>query len=411
MSSVVPGDLIVNKLILVNSNGQLDLTNTFISASIYESIFTPGIVCDIVVLDSIDQLGRLKLSGGETIFFNIQTPGGDISSYTFSLNKLSNLISKGSQKSKQYTLECVSEEALMDKVNFVQKSYSALCSEMIVDIHNNYLNSKKPIDVEDTKSAQIIIIPNKNPYDAIRLIKNRSVSVTNKSSSYVYFETMKDNKQTFIFKTIEQLFQANTVKQFQQSDAINHSYKEKNDNNILAYKITNQFSAIDKIGYGAPTKLTTFNFTTQQFDTDIINVSDTLFSDGGGNTTSISVDLSNRFYNTKIPPQSYQPVDISQRPTTFIPGVAPSLSSYIGSIIQNAIKIKVYGDTSLFAGCMVNCVFPNKNGLTGPATVDPLLSGKFLITRLHHKIGKITDSPRYTVVAEIIKGKYNIGVG
>jgi hypothetical protein len=59
---------------------------------------------------------------------------------------------------------------------------------------------------------------------------------------------------------------------------------------------------------------------------------------------------------------------------------------------------------------MVNCEIPNKTGTTGPRSNDPLLSGKFLVSRIHHRIGMFQEQPRYTCIIELIKAGYNQGV-
>ena len=61
------GDVTVTNLTVSSTRGTLDLSKSFVSMSIYESIFTPGIIADIVVLDTDDTLGNLKLSGDEIV--------------------------------------------------------------------------------------------------------------------------------------------------------------------------------------------------------------------------------------------------------------------------------------------------------------------------------------------------------
>ena len=80
-------------------------------------------------------------------------------------------------------------------------------------------------------------------------------------------------------------------------------------------------------------------------------------------------------------------------------------------MVQNAIKIKVTGDTKLTAGILIDCAIPNKIGTTGLSMPDPLMSGTFMITRIHHRIGLFQERPRYTCIMELIKGNYNKAVG
>lgn len=400
------GDVEIVGLAIVSERATIDLKSSFVSASIYESVFTPGIVCDIQVLDMNDLLGQARLVGDELVQFEIYVMGSQSASYTFALHELSELESVGAQKGKTYTLKCVSEEAMYAKTNLIQKSYNQLCSEMIEDIHTNYLRSTKPIVIEPTRAPQKIVIPSQNPYNAINLIRKRSVSADQRSSFYVYFENRQNEQQTFNFVTLEKLFNDPTVKDFQMSDAINTSIRVRGDDNIIAFRIPNQFSSTDRIAYGGPRRITTFNFTTWEFESTIIDTNDSAFSAVGGRGTMNSQSFRNRYFTSDSPPQSMIPVDNSVRPETFIPEATPDTQALIGLLMQNSLRIKVIGDTVLTAGSTINIELPNRRSFTSSVVDDPLITGKVLITRIHHRIGVTTDRPRYTCSIEGIKGRY-----
>jgi hypothetical protein len=399
------GDIDVNELAIISERGTTQLRGSFVSASIYESIFTPGIVCDIKVLDMNDQLGQLRLVGDEIVYFDISVMGSERAPYNFALYELSELENVGAQKGKMYTLKCVSEEVMHAKTNIVQKSYNQLCSEMIQDILRNYLKSTKPLEFEPTRAPQRIIVPSRNPYEAVNLIKRRSVSAEGNSSLYMFFENRRNEQQTFNFITVESLFAEDPVKNFQMSDAVNVTIRRRGDDNIIAFRIPNQFNSADRITYGGPRRVTTFNFTTGSFETNVIETSDASFTDGGSGTLT-SQSFRNRYLTTDNPQQSVIPVDISQRPETFIPESTPNLQAFIALMVQNSVKIKTIGDTILTAGSTINCELPNRRAFTGSFAEDPLITGKFLITRIHHRIGEAAEKPRYTCSIETIKGRY-----
>lgn len=401
-----PGDVEIVQLTISSERGSINLASAFNGASIYESIFTPGMVCDIQVVDMNDLLGEVRLIGDELVDFEIYVMGSESARYRFALHELTELENVGAQKGKTYTLKCVSEEAMYAKTNYVQKSYNKLCSEMIEDIHTNYLKSTKPLEIEPTSAPQRIVIPNKNPYEAINLIRKRSVSADQQSSFYLYFENRINEEQTFNFVTIENLFTADPVKEFQMSDAVNLTIYARGDDNILAFRIPNQFSSTDRIAYGGPRRVSTFNFTTWDYQARNIDTTDSVFTDVGGAGTMNSRSFQNRYFRSDLPPQSMIPVDISQRPETFIPESTPDTQALIALLMQNSLKIRVIGDTVLTAGVTINCELPNRRSFTNPTSEDPLISGKVLITRIHHKIGTASDRPRYTCVVEGVKGRY-----
>jgi hypothetical protein len=405
-----PGDIIIDTLSVSSSRGTLDLAASFVSSSIYESIFTPGIIGDIVVLDTDDQLGQLKLSGDETVQMSFKAPGGESANYTFALHALDDLKSTGSQKSKMYTLKVVSEEAFHAKTNYIQKSYNSTISDMVKDIHKNYMKSQKPLDVEETKGKQKIIIGHHNPFKAADVVRRRGISSENKSSAFLFFETRSGGNQTFKFTTIEKLFKGDIVKNFQQSDAINSSIMNKTDNNIISYEVPKQFSATDRIETGGKRRVTTFDIRTHTYKTKDITTDSTQYTTGGNGSYDSSTFKSKYFDGAKIPPQAMIPVDTSQRPVTNIPEQTADQQSFLASLMQNAMKIRVYGDANLKAGDMVNAAIPNKLSTTNNSDTDPLLSGKFLVSRIHHEIGGAAERPRYTCIMELLKGNLEKGV-
>lgn len=402
------GDALVSRLILTSQRGSLDLTTSFVSASIYESMFTPGVVCDIDVLDTQDLIGNLRLLGDETVEFSFKSPNMKEANFKFALYELGDQQQMASQRAKTYVVRCVSEEAMFAKTNYVQKSYNDLCSEMVKDVCLNYLQTTKGLQVETTRGVQNILVPNKNPFEAIRMIRARSVSAGDtRSSSYVFFEGRENEQQILRFCTLEQRFETASVKAFRQSGAINiDSLSNEQDNNILSFKIPQQLSSIDRIAFGGPRRITTFNFTTWQFETRDVQTSDTNYHDGGTGS-DISSGFRSRYFNARIPPQSFIPVDVSQRAETHIADASADFQAYISQIIQNSLKIRVPGDTQLTAGVTIDCTLPNRSGTTSEMQEDPLMSGKLLISRIHHRIGMVQERPRYTCIIEALKGRYD----
>jgi hypothetical protein len=409
-----PGDIIVSELTVSSPRGSLTLTKAFVSASVYESIFTPAIVADITVLDTEDQLGQMKIAGDETIKFTYKVPGGSDTNYKFALHTLEDVkvTSGGAQKSKTYMLKCVSEEALHAKTNIVQKSYNMQIDAMVKDIVSNYLNSKTSLETEETKGTQNILIPSLNPYKAIDMIRRRATSSTHKSGAFVFFETHEGSTQKLKFVTIEKLFEGSTVKEFKQSDTVGNSLNSQVDGNIIAYEVPKQLTSTDRIAIGGKRRVATFNARTHKYEYKDTTPDPTSFKSGGKGDYNSGEFKSKYIENAKIPPQNIVPIDGSsgKRPNTGIPEATAEQQAYIATLMQNALKIKVTGDNSLAAGQMVKANIPVKSSSTDNKQNDKLLSGNFLISRIHHQILTQADRPRYTCVMEIIKGNMEEGV-
>ena len=282
------GDVVVKSLVIHSPNGNVDLTTSFTSFSLYESIFTPGFVLDVEVLDTTDFMGKVKLSGMERISLVVSIPGGEFQTMEFYVDKLKDVQSLGAQKSKIYVLNCYSIEAFFMRNEVIKAYTSALCSDIVKDIHKNFVKSSKELIVEDTISPiGPIQIPKLHAFEALNLVKHYSFSSLNKSSIYSYFETRQNGKQQFRYVTIESLFRQNPVKAFKQYDAINVDFKQRQDDNILSYQVPQQFSAINKasirdIGLGiSTTGIGRYDFTVR-------NPGDSQYATGGSAATNLS---------------------------------------------------------------------------------------------------------------------------
>jgi len=410
VDNFIAGDISVSNFTVSSARGTLDLTNSFAAASIFEGIFQPGILAYITVLDTDDAIGNLKIVGDETVKITINMPDDTTTDFQFALFKLEDQeMATGTLNSKTYKLSCVSEEALHAQTNYVQKSYNGLISDAIKDLHTNYLMSNKPLNVEDTKGKQNIVIPHYSPYKAIDFLRRRSVSSQNKTSAYVYYESTDNGKQAFTFSTIEKLFKQKPVKSLYQSDAVNSSIYNKPENNIIALEVPKSLSTVDLIKLGGKRRISEFEYRTHSYTTKDVDTDSTNYTTGGkGNY--VSSDLKQKYLNSKNPPKSVIGSDTSQRGVTHIPDSTADLHSYISALLQNVLKMTVYGDFNLKAGAVVDINVPKKVGTTGPRENDEQLTGNFLITRIHHDIGLLGERPRYTCAVECIKGNLEHGV-
>lgn len=410
-TSYVPGDILVHKFTITSDRGTIDLKTGFVSCSIYESIFTPGMMGDITILDDADKLGEVKLVGDEEVEIQFEVPGGVTTTYKFAMHKLEAVnMAAETLNSKKYIVKVVSKEALNAKTNFVQKSYNTQISGMVESIHKDYLGSEKEIEVEETKGTQKIVFPHYNPYKAIDMIRRRAISNENTSSSFVYFETRSPEEQKFKFYTIEGLFDGEPIRTFKQQDTVGHSIYNEAVDNILSLEIPHQFNVIDRIKVGGKRIVKSFDSRTHEYNEEKREVRDTEQKTGGTGSYISSKERAEYSEKPKINPTSFISKDWSQRPVTHIPEKTIEQQQYISTLMQNAIKMKVHGDFALVPGGMIEAKIPNKKTTTENRDDDPLISGKFLISRIHHQIGEVGQSPRYTCIMECLKGNMEEGV-
>lgn len=399
MSDYNPGDVLVQTFTLTASSGSLDLSNIFLSANIYESIFTPGIVGEFEILDTEDYVGQLHLSGGESIVFTFAPPSENYITYNFSLNSIDEVETLGSMKAKVFKLCCVSTEALAARTNHVQKSYNTQISNMIPDIFSNFLKSGKKINVEETQGIQRHVSPNIKPYALIEELRKNAVSLQNKSSNFMFFE----NAAGFNFVTIESMFKNGSVASFVQSDAVGSSWGPPVETNIISFQIIRQMNAIDQIGLGGAggANVASYDVRTKTYKVDKVQPAD--FVTGGKKILS---DMLKKQFGAKAGIFSFI-TDNTINPNSYASEGNPAKAAYLSQMLQNQVNVEVLGNTTLKAGACVDLTIPRRVATTGMNSTDPLINGQFLMAKVAHIIKRPQSRPRYVTSMECLKGGFD----
>lgn len=399
VDGVNPGDIFINSLTLASPNGTLDMTGMFLSAEMYESIFTPGIMGSFKVLDMNDYIGILRISGGETVQISFNPPGGSTTTYTMLVNSVTDGKTEGSTKFKTYILNCVSKEAFSARANPVTKSYNTQISSIVSDVFTSYLGSSKSLSLETTKGIQKIISPNKKPLTLIKELSAKAVSASNVSSVFVFFE----NKLGYNFVTVQSLFNNSVLKNLVRLDTVGHSIYNLTDNNIFAYHLERQGGALDRIGLGS------LSFNTKTYDArtnTYVQTTNTPSTASFGILNSLSSSFFSSLFGSTPGKNTFINKD-SVNPDTYMSDAAPDKSAYLAALMQTGLNIEVPGDTVFYAGGMVNTSINDSSAITGVGQSDPLLNGQFLIAKVAHIIKPANIRPRYTCSMQLLKAGFD----
>lgn len=399
-----PGDVLVYSLQV----GSFEFAQSFLSFKVWESVFTPGVVASIILVDTEDYIGRQKLSGGESVVLNFQAPGTKTLNYNLIVNKIKKTTSPG-QNSKTYEVLACSKEVINSKDKYVSKVYDKKTySDMVKDVFQQFLKSDQKIDVEDTKGMHKFVVPNLKPFQAIDALRRRSVSNNNKSSTYVFFA----NHDGFHFKTLEQLFKGSSVKSFGQNYATGSDFLRSPATNIIAYEVPKQMSLARSAGAGVfKSKYNTFNFHTLDYKQKEQTKPESGTTKGGGERykeSTASKHNSTPGYIAVMPVSNEKDTGLRQKSN--IPEATPTQRAYADAMASTTLKMTVIGDTNLKAGDVVTANILKKQDSTGPRDNDSMISGKFLISALEHNISTADKRPRYTCILNCAKGGYEQGV-
>lgn len=397
MAGVQPGDVVINSCTVNSPRGSLDLTQSFLSGHVYESIFQKNNICAIDVLDTDDAISQLPILGDETINFSFNAPGTPVLNYTFALDKAELVDITGTQKGKQYILHGVGQETLQAKANYIQKSYNTDISSIIQDIHKTFLQATTTLITEATDGVQKLIIPNMKPFEAIDMLVGRAASSINKSSIFLYFENAIGHN----FKTVEGMAAQGTVKTFVHGDGVGQSIFNKTDNNIIAYEVPQIVSSTQRIALGGLNQqVASYDHRTRSYVSNPIQL-----ALGAMNSAAFKGK-----YGATAGLFSMIPWDSLINPTN-ITQSTPQQMAALSNLTQCYINLKVNGDTTVMAGTTITINLPEAITTTGTQALDPLISGNYLVSGINRDIGPAGQKPRYVDNIEAITPSLAAGQG
>ena len=231
-----PGDFELQKLTITSPHkkGDIDLKAAWSDFNIYENLFRNYLTADIQIVDGVGLMESLPIIGEETIHIQVKTKGivnqrppetnhpgpfegsqneGRLS-LKFRVVKIHN-ITKLNDQMLTYTLNLVSEEAILNLKKKVRKSAldpaqnfePSTISKLVERLYKQFFQRGRPdakkIFIEPTKNNTDLIIPNQTPFKAFNFLAQRAVAKEKHAvgSSFVFYETIRG----FFFISLETL--------------------------------------------------------------------------------------------------------------------------------------------------------------------------------------------------------------
>jgi len=192
------GDFRLSKITIHNHEDNLavDIKGLVVEFNIYESMFANSLTGSLVISDSTNLINKLPVQGTERLTFKLSTPG----SLTIDCTEESGhpmhvyAVSDKQQTSdgvEVYTLHFASREFLRNIRTRVSQAYSGRMNEMVASIlgDEDYLDSKKTLNVQKTRNQDKIVIPNLHPFQAINMLQQRAMADDSNSVGYYFYET------------------------------------------------------------------------------------------------------------------------------------------------------------------------------------------------------------------------------
>lgn len=373
------------------------------SLSIYEDITRPTMCCELNIQDNINLLTTFPLIGEEYLQFSFMTPkqpDAEPIQMKFRVYSLGGVSMGLQNRSQTYTLFGVSEEHIAAISTTIEKSYEGTVAESVQDLLTSYLNTKKDIFVDTTKSTSPIVVPSMNVLRTIDFFRRRAVSPQYPSSSFVFFE----NKNGFHFRTVEALIKdglSSNDKLFYKHtplvSASTESARALELFSIINYAEIAKQDNIDKIQLGTfDCVVSTYDFITKKYDMVDFNweehehkvvKTDQRALAGSKELLNKLGEISGKKGNAKKAMNYFLPKDAS-RPEHFIETSLGLRQAYATLVSQASLVILVPGNTRAAVGDVIKVDFSTvqRDTRSNDNPKQTALSGDYLVSKLRHVI-------------------------
>ena len=434
-----PGNFIVTDIHIIPYHREGDegiyrqiITDQVIEFNIYESLESPFLHGDIGIVDGVNLISKIPLTGFERIEFKLYTPG-EQRGYDFSVLSghpmmITGIRNKAMLKDRiqTYTLEFCSMERVKNDLTKVSRAFTGTTDEAVLDLVRTDLDSKKNLIIEETKTVAKYVAPRVKPLHAIKQISMLSESKSFDNAGYKFYET----GEGFFFKTFESMFceEGGAPKEVRArySPKIVAYRDEKGDRDIInalqsvkSFKVRNQVDTLRLLNYGTFASKTithdsfnktiseeTFDYHTHYEKQNHLEQGENkgvvpFFNFALGKTISDFPDTKTHFVSgTSKVHNNYDYLGYSHNDDKRI-----SQKAALSSIL---LEIQVPGFTGISVGEVVHFTHPSFKELKNSADKDndPYLTGRYLIVAIRHNV-QLKMGKTHTMTVELVKDSYN----
>lgn len=402
----------------------VDLLHRAKQVDIFYSIFSNVIHCEIQIVDSINQLQNSDdpIIGEEYVVLQYRTPtSNDSIRLLFRAYSVTDITNNDANKSRAYTLMCVSPEAIENAARTVYRKLTtdtgddgSRITDVIQNILSTDLGTDKPITIEPSSGIVNKYLLNMYPLEAVDYLRQCAVSTNRESSSFVFFE----RPDGYVFTTLEEIFaQSSQYKNVPSYifDTIKHSdHSLPINNRALAFNEAQYVDNYTKIvNGGISNAVESIDLITGKFDT-------TLYSHLQSQDTFKYAESADRGYrNTKEFVQDFVE-DIPSSKTIVVAATDNSTNlakklarqqAYALELTQSIVQMSVYGNTEVMCGDVINVDVISPNGTPPDVNEEQqveravAISSRYMIAKLRDTI-KISDNPQHIQSFEMIKGHF-----
>lgn len=427
-----PGDFDLDGLLIVGSSGlKMEVGNLVQEVNLFQNLNSPYMEGDILLNDNTGLSSRFPFLGQERLLFGFRTPGH----FSVDFNKYHAVIFNtkkrvhSSDRSQTVLLDFTTLDNLKNFQTKISKSFKGEISSIVEEIikSSKFLGSKKPIHIDRTVNRRKFVIPNLKPYSAVEMLKEEAVSKDESSPHYLFYE----NPEGYHFRSLDSLLGkqkrpiAPKATYVYQHPAAAVNTKNKNItsaiNTILHWEIHDNTNTFINLRNGM--------YASTLFTHDIFNknIQEFKFDYESGYNSRHSTNMNKKGHASLVPDLKDEDGEkitekfksrIFVHPTgnnNHIEGLhnnvehwlQESCSRYVERMTNFNLKIDTYGNTDIMVGDIIEVIIPSNEPMPPSAakdSIDRILSGRYLVTELHHMIQP--PSQMHTMTMTITKDSF-----
>ena len=412
------GDFDLDGALLIGSSGEsINVKDMVMEINIYQSLDTPFMSGNILIGDAGGVYEGLPILGQERLVFKLKTPGSqnsvDFNEYHAQVYNVERRFPSSDRK-HVYLLNFVTLEAYKNIRTKVSKSFKGTITTIVQEIMQDteLLGTNKPLNLDITKNVRKFVSPNLRPFRIIEFLREEAVSKTGEPCFLFY-----ENPDGFHFRSLDSLL--GELKTQSMAHKITYKSEPPEDPKDLdAAMATIQHIEVEdssntftngRAGMFASTLYhhDIFNKTLNKYEFDYLkdgyskrNHTDQGFR-SGPIISETKVDDKNtitEFPESRIFVHSSAGAELYNEGTS-LASLTPYTDNNADEWLQEAwsrdlekdfftIKLDVWGNTDIMIGDIIDLIIPSNSmksqGEKEPQ--DPILSGRYLITKLHHQV-------------------------
>lgn len=438
-SLIHAGDFKLEELIISspNTGETADITDFMLEINLYEDLFSFCMSGNLILADAANLISNLPILGNEFITIKLRTPtlednAANIIKKTFQIYAIYDRV-LNDDRSQYYNISFMSIEGYQDQTTVVKKSFKGTTDEVAKKIYEDNIEIDRPLVIMDTPHTSTVKYTSNHwsPFKNMNFIAKRAKGNKLLGSDYLFFETNK----AFYFASLEALI-ANQV-----AGGIFDEYVLERNGAKMPRRLSD---TLKYVGNVMPDKMTVIENLKMLTTLDVMDGNNRgAFAssiDGYDLYTKKVIQRSIDFVQAmkdfkKTGPLNILPSTLKRNPlsnkTYFshnsglyndfgltdeedLPAGATidafaqkelRRKLYLNSFENNKFEATLPGRTDIQVGHVISLLYPSAEapGDDLSTVLDPLLSGLYIISAIHHKI----NSDRHVMTAEFIKNGYS----